>query len=61
MTYGTCTPPGLARCNPQPLQLYRIWTSLRTVCIWVEGFERTALGAYRRTVGETVYAVTREA
>lgn len=40
--------------------LVKICTSIRTVCVWVDGYERSALGAYRRSVGEVVYFVQRQ-
>ena len=37
--------------------LIELITSLRTVRIWVDGYERSGIGAYRRTPGEVIYAV----
>jgi hypothetical protein len=39
------------------MNLIRIVTSIRTAHIWVNGFERAALAAYHRQVGEVVHAV----
>ena len=35
----------------------KICTSLRTVFVWADGYERAALGMYRRTVAEVIYFV----
>ena len=41
------------------MNLIRIITNLRTAYIFVEGYERAALVAYHRSIGETVYSVRR--
>ncbi len=41
------------------MNLIHISTSLRGVFIWVEGYERAALVAYHRAVGEVIYSVQR--
>jgi len=37
--------------------LYAIYTSIRTAHVWVDGYERAALGAYRRTTGEVIHGI----
>ena len=37
------------------MNLVRITTSIRTVNIWVDGYERAAGIAYFRSIGEIVY------
>lgn len=39
------------------INLVKICTSIRTVCVWVDGYERSALGGYHRSVGEIIYFV----
>lgn len=41
------------------MNLIHISTNLRSAYIWVNGFERTALVAYRRAKGEVIYSVRR--
>lgn len=41
------------------MNLIRINTSIRTAYIFVEGYERAALGAYYRSTGEVIYSVRR--
>jgi hypothetical protein len=43
------------------MNLIKICTNLRTVCIWVDGYERSGGVAYLRSVGEIVYFIRREA
>lgn len=41
------------------MNLVKICTSLRTVCIWVDGYERQAGVSYYRSAGEIVYFIQR--
>jgi len=43
------------------MNLIKICTNIRTVCIWVDGYERSAGVAYHRAAGEIVYFIKREA
>jgi len=42
------------------MNLITICTTLRTVRMWVDGYERAALRAYRRSPGEAIHFVERD-
>ena len=39
------------------MNLVKVITSIRTAFVWVNGYERAALVAYHRGVGEIIYSV----